>query len=107
MVAARSAGYRHEMERIEREIAALNAPAGTEQLTRYVSYLYQRASLAGDLRVLDEVERAIDQAIAQLPNPGDLYLLKANLAFKLHRLDDVHAALGAHPHAFESVEGQA
>jgi tetratricopeptide (TPR) repeat protein len=107
VVAACATGYRQETDRIERELAAIEAPSDTEQLTRYVSFLYQRASLAGDLPALADVEREIDRAIARLPNPGDLYLLKANLAFKLHRLDDVQAALAAHPHAFESPEGQA
>jgi tetratricopeptide (TPR) repeat protein len=99
------------MDRIEAEIAAfgsgaLDVSADTGRVTSYVSYLYQRASLAGDLQALGAVESAIDRAIALLSNAGDLYLLKANLAFKLHRLEDVRRALEAHPHAFESAEGK-
>jgi len=107
MVAAPAAGYPQEMARIERAIASLEGAADTERVTQLVSYLYQRASVAGDLRAIGEVESTIDFAIALVPNPGDLYLLKANLAFKLHRLDDVRRALEANGHAFESLEGQA
>ena len=41
-----------------------------------------------------------------LAHPGDLYLLKANIAFKLHRLADVEAALDAAPSVRESAEGR-
>ena len=69
VVAARAAGYPQEMERIESEIESLGAstfdtPVDTERVTKYVSYLYQRASLAGDLNALGKVESAIDCAIA-------------------------------------------
>jgi tetratricopeptide (TPR) repeat protein len=112
VVAARAGGYAEEMDRIAREIGALGesalaSPVDTERATRYVSYLYQQASLAGDLQALAAVDGTIGRAIALLPNPGDLYLLKANLAFKLHRLDGVRSALEADPYAFESLEGRA
>jgi tetratricopeptide (TPR) repeat protein len=95
------------MERIAGEIAALAGATDTERVTQLVSYQYQQASLAGDLRALAGVECAIDRAIAIMPNPGDLYLLKANLAFKLHRLADVRAALEANRYAFECPEALA
>ncbi len=39
-----------------------------------------------------------------LRNRGDLYLLKANVAFKLHKLGDVEAALLAIPTAGHCME---
>lgn len=108
----RLTGYTAEMDRIHSEISelaenALAPPLDTERATKYLSYLYQRASLAGDLEALPAVEAAIDRAIPHLPNPGDLYLLKANLAMKVHRLDKVAAALASSPEASGSVEGVA
>lgn len=98
-------GYAAEIRRIEEDIAraggaaAFDPPTDAERVTRYVYGLYQRASIAGDPLALGEVERAIDRAIALVAHPGDLYFLKAGLAFKLHRLDDVERALAALPSA--------
>ncbi len=103
-------GYRTELQRIERDIAELSiadlfaVPPNPERLTRYVYLLYQRASIAGDLAQLSAVERAIEHAVPLLTHPGDLYLLKANVAFKLHRLADVEAALLAMPTAGNCIE---
>jgi tetratricopeptide (TPR) repeat protein len=94
-----SAGYAAELQRIEREIDDLGiadpfvTPVNPEQLTRYIYRLYQRASIAGDLAQLSAVAQAIERAVPLLANPGDLHLLKANVAFKLHKLADVEAAL--------------
>src|ERR1700693_241465 len=99
------AGYRTELQRIERDIAELSiadlfaVPMNPELLTRYVYLLYQRASISGDLSKLTVVARAIERSVPLLTHPGDLYLLKANVAFKLHRLADVEAALLAIPTA--------
>ena len=104
------AGYRTELQRIERDIAGLNiadllaVPINPERLTRYVYLLYQRASITGDLVQLSAVERAIECAVPLLTHPGDLYLLKANVAFKLHRLADLEAALLAIPAAGRCME---
>lgn len=86
--------YQKELERIEAQIAglapdALTLPLDTGRATDYASMLYQRSSLTGDLKSLRHVERVIDEVIQRLNHPGDLLFLKANLAFKLHRLDDV------------------
>jgi tetratricopeptide (TPR) repeat protein len=104
------AGYRDELPRIEQDIAHLSvsdpfaAPIDAERLTRYIYLLYQRASLTGDLAQLTAAGRAIERAVPLLTHPGDLYLLKANVAFKLHRLGDVEAALLAIPTAGECIE---
>ena len=105
------AGYAADMRRIDEDLArtgpvALSAPIDPERLTRHVYRLYQKASLAGDLAGLKAVEVAIDRAIPLLVNPGDLYLLKAHTAFKLHKLADVRTALLAVPAVYDSDEGR-
>ncbi len=105
-------GYRTELQRTEREIAELSVadlfavPINPERLTRYVYLLYQRASIAGDLTQLSAVARAIERAVPLVTHPGDLDLLKANVAFKLHRLADVEAALLAIPTVGNCIEGR-
>jgi tetratricopeptide (TPR) repeat protein len=105
-------GYHAEMRLIEQNIAdiggvqALAEPIDPERLTQYIYRLYQRGSIAGDLVQLNAVERAIDQALPLLANPGDLCLLKANVAFKLHKLTEVEAALVAVPSVYDSNEGR-
>lgn len=104
--------YRSELARIERTITALqqNAlvpPTDTDKATRYVSNLYQRAVLTGNFAALESTEAAIDKAIRRLRLRGDLYFLKAKLAFQLHRLDDVRRNLEADPSLVTSAEGRA
>src|SRR6266446_10313401 len=108
---ASAAGYAAEMQRIEEDIAktdgaVLSSPTDPERVTRHIYRLYQKASLSGDPAGLTSVERAIDAAIALLANPGDLYLLKAHAAFKLHKLAEVDAALLAVPSVYDSDEGR-
>jgi len=106
------AGYQAEIQKIEQDIAeiggaaALDPPTDAGRVTQYVYRLYQRASIAGDLAGLGEVESEIERAIALLTHPGDLFLLKANVAFKLHRLDDAETAVAAIPSVYDSGEGR-
>jgi tetratricopeptide (TPR) repeat protein len=104
--------YRTELERIERTIAelqgsALVAPTDTDKATSYVSSLYQRAALTGNLVALEATEAVIDEAIRQVRFPGDLFFLKAKLAFQLHRLDDARRSLEIVPSLLTSAEGRA
>jgi tetratricopeptide (TPR) repeat protein len=99
-------GYAADMRRIDEEIAALSGPDDPERVTRRHYRLYQKASIAGDLAGLTAVIHAIDDAITTLANPGDFYLLKANAAFKLHKLADVASALRAVPSVYHSDEGR-
>jgi tetratricopeptide (TPR) repeat protein len=106
-----AAGYAAEMQRIDDDIAKTDAacsgrPIDPGRITRHVYRLYQKASISGDLAGLTAVEHAIDDALPLLSNPGDLYLLKAHAAFKLHKLGDVHAALAAVPSVYDSEEGR-
>jgi tetratricopeptide (TPR) repeat protein len=108
---AAAAGYAAEMRRIDQDIAktdgdACSGPTDPDRITRHIYRLYQKASISGDLAELTAVERAIDNALPLLSHPGDLYLLKAHAAFKLHKLGDVHAALVAVPSVYDSEEGR-
>lgn len=104
--------YQSELERIEKSIAelrdhALLPPTDTEKVTRYVHSVYQHAVHTGNLAELEAVEPVIDEGIRQIRFPGDLYFLKANLAFKLHRLDDVRRNLGADPALLSGTQARA
>jgi tetratricopeptide (TPR) repeat protein len=105
-------GYHTEMRLIEQGIAdmggaeALAEPIDPERLTQYIYHLYQRGSVAGDLVQLSAVKLAIDHALPLLANPGDLCLLNANVAFRLHKLPEVEAALVAVPSVYDSNEGR-
>jgi tetratricopeptide (TPR) repeat protein len=106
-----SAGYAAEMRRIDEDIAkfgavAATAPIDPERITRQAYRLYQKAAIAGNLEGLSALDPVIDSALPLLLHPGDLYLLKAHAAFKLHKLADVHAALAAVPAVYESHEGR-
>ena len=111
MVTAKT-DYQSDLERIEKSIAelrdhALVPPTDTEKVTRYVHSVYQQAVHTGNLAELEAVEPVIDEGIRQIRFPGDLYFLKANLAFKLHRLDDVRRNLGAEPSSLAGAEAKA
>jgi tetratricopeptide (TPR) repeat protein len=108
---AAALGYAAEMRHIDEDIAktdgaVCSTPTDLERVTRHIYRLYQKASISGDLAGLTAVERYIDEAITFLANPGDLYLLKAHAAFKLHKLADVDAALLAVPSVYDSDEGR-
>jgi tetratricopeptide (TPR) repeat protein len=101
-----AAGYSAEMQRIATDSAALSGASDPEAITRRLYRLYQKAAISGDLPGLMAVQHVIDNAIPTLSNPSDLYLLKANTAFKLHKLADVAAALRADPSVYDSDEGR-
>jgi len=103
--------YDAELETITADIAALEGnaltpPIDTERATRYLSCLYQHASLTGNLKAFRKVESAIDAAIPKMRFAGDLYLLKANLQFKLHRFHDVTRTLEEAPLLLDTPEGK-
>jgi tetratricopeptide (TPR) repeat protein len=104
-------GYAVELQRIEEDIAKIGAPPisaaiDPDRVTRYLYLLYKRASVTGDLAGLSALDHDIDRAIPLLAHPGDLYLLKAHTALKLHKLAQVHAALLAVTAIYESTEGR-
>jgi tetratricopeptide (TPR) repeat protein len=103
---APSTGYAAEMQRLDDDLAILSGARDPERVTRRIYRLYQKASISGDLAALTALDRVIDDAVALSPNPGDLYLLKAHAAFKLHRLADVEDALRTVPRVYDSDEGR-
>src|ERR1044071_6914751 len=99
-----------ELERVDAELAALgtgalDTPLDFERATRYVYSTYKRASLTGDLHALESVGCDIDRAVPHVRRPSDLYYLKASVAFKLHRLDEVKHCLEACEELRESPQG--
>ena len=101
-----TAGYAAEMRRITDSITTLSGASDPGRVTRRLYSLYQKASIAGDFAALSVVIGAIDDSIIGLANPGDLYLLKAHAAFKLHKLADVQSALRAVPSVYDTDEGR-
>jgi tetratricopeptide (TPR) repeat protein len=104
--------YDTELARIEAEIAALQAPPeardpGKDREKRIVYKRYQHASLRGDFRALDTVSRAIDALVDPARPDPDMCYLKANVAFKFHRLDIVRHALDASPALAAGIAGRA
>jgi tetratricopeptide (TPR) repeat protein len=101
-----------ELERIDQGIAelednALQLPIDRVKITKLAYLQYQRASLTGNLDGLYTAEKTLDHAIRHLGRDGDLYFLKANIHFKVHRLDDVHQDLNASTDLLESPQGRA
>src|SRR5262249_30757631 len=92
--------YEIELARIQKDIAELkgagsSTPVDIGKATRFVHRLYHRASLTGSAADLRVTETAIDRAIQEIGPLADLYLLKANLDFRLHRLGKTSHGLSA------------
>jgi len=101
-----------ELERINNGIAelednALQLPIDRVKITKLAYLQYQHASLTGNLDGLYIAEKTLDHAIQHLGRDGDLYFLKANIHFKVHRLDDVDQDLKASTDLLESPQGRA
>jgi len=101
-----------ELEQIDKGIAefessAFNLPVDSAKVTRYAYLQYQRASLTGNMAELSAVDATLDYAVQHLGPVGDLYFLKANLHFKLHRLDKVQQDLESGRDLLCSLPGRA
>lgn len=95
---AKKTDFEIELERIRQELAELNdsalsVPVDTTRVSRLAYLQFQLASLSGNLNLLKDADATLDHAIHHLGPSGDLYFLKANIHFKLHRLDDVEQDL--------------
>src|SRR5690348_14488088 len=104
--------YEKELARLETEISTLapdvlRPPVDAGFATQYASLLYQRASLTGNLKSFREVEAVIEEVIKAVNHADDLLFLKANLAFKLHRLHDTAKILRQAYCLAETPEGKA
>src|SRR6185503_6408628 len=104
--------FDNELERIDQGIAelednALQLPIDRVKVTKLAYLQYQHASLTGNLDELSIAEGTLDHAIQHLGRDGDLYFLKANIHFKVHRLADVEEDLKASTDLLESPQGRA
>jgi tetratricopeptide (TPR) repeat protein len=104
--------FESELERIHEGLVELNGsavtiPVDTAKVSRLAYLQYQRASLLGNLDALDEAGATLDFAIQNLGPSGDLYFLKANIHFKLHRLDEVEQDLQLGRDLLKSTSGRA
>jgi tetratricopeptide (TPR) repeat protein len=77
--------YEHELEQIRQQSAAITGDP-IEKATKHAFLVYRRASLTADFADFKAAETAIDDAVEEIGPSEDLYLLKANFDFKLHRL---------------------
>lgn len=69
----------------DRELAGLK-PSAPVSIEQSIGRLYRRASLTGDFADFRAAETAMEQGLEQLGPLQDLYLLRAQFHFKLHRL---------------------
>lgn len=104
--------FENELERIRQGLVelsgnALAPPVDTAKVSKLAYLQYQQASLTGDLDALGDAEATLDHAIQQLGPSGDLYFLKANIHFKLHRLHDVQQDLKLGRDLLKSNPGRA
>jgi tetratricopeptide (TPR) repeat protein len=85
-----------ELGRLEGDIAELEAGSLDADGVRTLAYrTFQRASLTGEFAHFDVAEAAIERALALCPGWPDLWLVRAHLDFKFHRLEGVKRALAA------------
>ena len=100
--------YERDLARIGEELERLGEePASADRATRIANCLYRRASMTGDLGELAEAEAAVDAGLAEFGAWPDLCFVKANVDFKLHRLERVKADLELSPALRASSEGRA
>src|SRR5689334_2824726 len=100
--------YESDLARIGEELERVaSEPASAERATRIAHCLYRRASMTGDLGELDAAETAADAGIAEFGPWPDLCFVKANVDFKLHRLERVRSDLEPSPVFRASSEGRA
>ena len=82
----RSTDYQQELAKIE-TIADAHPSADPKALFKNAYYYFQKASLTGSPRDMEQGGAAFDLALAGLPLSADLYLLHTAFNLKLHRLD--------------------
>jgi tetratricopeptide (TPR) repeat protein len=85
--------YEVELEKVQNDLlnekSVSDGPIGKEKALRLIYLHYLKASLTGNLKDLKEAEIGIDNAIRDVGPSEELYLLRANLNLKLHRLENV------------------
>jgi tetratricopeptide (TPR) repeat protein len=106
MVGAAVTDFEKDLTKIDRDLAELGTPCGTDQITRRAGRLYQRAALTGRLDEFATAETGIAEALQQIGPWPDLCLLKANLDMKFHRLEETKRALDMAPGLAASFPGR-
>jgi tetratricopeptide (TPR) repeat protein len=92
--------YEKELATIRKDIAELNGAgfsprADVETALKLLHRMYHRAQLTGSAADLQAVEGAVDSALGEMGPLAGLYLLKVNLDFRLHRLEQAGAGVAA------------
>jgi tetratricopeptide (TPR) repeat protein len=92
--------YEIELARLDRDIAELGdgaagAPPDVDRTTSVAHRLFRRAVLTGGAEDFRAADAAIGRTIREIGPMAGLYLLKANLDFRLHRLDETRRDLAA------------
>ena len=82
----KSTDYQQELAKLE-ETAVTRPPGDPKALFKNAYYYFQKASLTGSLRDMEQGAAAFDLALARLPLSADLYLLHTAFNLKLHRLE--------------------
>jgi len=112
MINNQKSNFETDLDQMDSGIAelegdALQLPVDRAKITKLAYLQYQRASLSGNLAELAVADSTLDHAIEHLGRDGDLYFLKANIHFKLHRLADVERDLEASADLLQSAPGRA
>lgn len=85
--------YQRDLEKINQDLATLEKPDDTEQVTRRAYRLYQRAALTARPDEFAVAEAAVAEGFQRVGPWPDLCLVKANLDMKFHRLAEAKQAL--------------
>ena len=104
-------GYEAELARAKSDVAELELvlrtrPRDVETRIKLVYRLFHRASLTGIMADFEAAETAVRQTIEACGPREDLYLLKANLDFRFHRLAEVKEDLQIAPLLAGRYEGR-
>ena len=94
--------YERELAQLDKDIAAAGGSASSPssevgKATESLYLLYRRAALTGEPSDADALRRALDGAMAKVGSAPDLWLIKANLDFRQHRLADARSDLDKIP----------
>jgi tetratricopeptide (TPR) repeat protein len=104
-------GFLADLERTENALSELELCMGigrtdVEKTTQYLYRQYHRASLTGCPAEFAATRRSIDAALDRYGRWPDIWLLKANLEFKFHRLGAVEKMLAMLPGLAASPSGR-
>jgi tetratricopeptide (TPR) repeat protein len=104
-------GYAEELAGAESDIQKLEErrhanPRDLEKRVRLAYRLFHRASLTASIDHFAQVEICVRECLADFGPREDICLLRANLAFRFHRLRGVYEALAMCPVLSERFEGR-